>query len=101
MTADWQIYLRSVLVLLLVLGLIFAAAWIAKRFNLGGAAALGRRSRRLAIAEVLPVDARHRLVLVRRDATEHLLLIGGGSDILIESSIRAGGSALADKEREE
>jgi flagellar protein FliO/FliZ len=44
---------------------------------------------RLAVVEVAVVDARHRLVLVRRDDTEHLVLIGATSDLLIESGIPA------------
>ena len=43
--------------------------------------------RRLAVVEVAPVDARHRLVLLRRDNTEHLVLLGTNGDLLIESGI--------------
>jgi hypothetical protein len=34
------------------------------------------------------VDQRRRLILVARDDTEHLLLVGGGADLVIESAIR-------------
>jgi hypothetical protein len=39
------------------------------------------------------VDARRRLVLVRRDDVEHLILIGGPTDVVVERDIRIGGRA--------
>lgn len=52
--------------------------------------ASGRRSKqaRLAITDAAAVDERRRLVLVRRDDVEHLVMIGGAADIVIESNIR-------------
>lgn len=41
------------------------------------------RQRRLSVQEVLALDARRRLVLVRCDAAEALLLTGGGQDQLL------------------
>lgn len=62
---------------------------------LQGARSSFRSGRRLAVVEVLPVDDRRRLVLVRRDGAEHLLLVGGpGGDLVVEnvatSAISAG-----------
>jgi flagellar biogenesis protein FliO len=45
------------------------------------------RQPRLAILETAAVDQRRRLVLIRRDETEHLLLIGGPSDLVVEPAI--------------
>lgn len=42
---------------------------------------------RLAVIEVTKVDSARRLVLVRRDQTEHLLLIGGPSDVILETRV--------------
>ncbi len=52
--------------------------------------ASGRRSRhaRLAITDAASVDDRRKLVLVRRDDVEHLIMIGGTTDMVIESDIR-------------
>jgi hypothetical protein len=50
----------------------------------------GAESSRLGISEYLEVDKQRRLVLVRRDDVEHLVLIGGGHDIVIEAVIRPG-----------
>ncbi|MGO6816243.1 flagellar biosynthetic protein FliO [Rhizobium leguminosarum] len=45
------------------------------------------RQPRLQVLDAAAVDARRRLVLVRRDDVEHLIMIGGPSDIVIESRI--------------
>ena len=45
------------------------------------------RQARLAVLDSVAVDQRRRLVLVRRDEVEHLLLIGGASDVLVENGI--------------
>ncbi len=85
---DYDTYLRGLLALVAVLGLIAGAAWIARRVGLAGARSGARRERRLSIAEVVAVDNRRRLVLVKRDAIEHLVLIGGASDVVIERGIQ-------------
>ncbi|WP_275782861.1 flagellar biosynthetic protein FliO [Pararhizobium gei] len=45
------------------------------------------RQPRLAVLDAAAVDTRRRLVLVRRDDVEHLILIGGPTDVVIESRI--------------
>ena len=50
----------------------------------------GSQSSRLGISEYLELDKQRRLVLVRRDDVEHLVLIGGGQDVVVESAIRPG-----------
>ena len=42
---------------------------------------------RLAVIDAAAVDGRRRLVLVRRDNIEHLLMIGGPTDIVVEPNI--------------
>jgi hypothetical protein len=56
----------------------------------GGTFVAGGRNRqvRLSVTDAAAVDNRRRLVLVRRDDVEHLILIGGPSDIVIEQNIR-------------
>lgn len=81
---DWDIYLRSLLAFGTVVVLIGVVAWLGRRFGAGGIVLRGRRQRRLSIVEVLPLDNRRRLVLIRRDSAEHLLLIGGATDIIVE-----------------
>lgn len=50
----------------------------------------GGRSRktRLAVMDAAAVDSQRRLVLVRRDDVEHLILIGGPTDVVVEQNIR-------------
>ena len=49
----------------------------------------GGRNRlpRLAVLDAAAIDTRRRLVLVRRDDVEHLIMIGGPTDVVIESRI--------------
>ncbi len=75
------------------LALIF---WFVRRrghmiFMRGG----GNRQPRLAVLDAAAVDSRRRLVLVRRDHVEHLILIGGPSDIVVESGIGRSAAAQA------
>lgn len=44
---------------------------------------------RLAVVDHANVDGRRRLVLVRRDDTEHLIMTGGPVDVVIETGIAA------------
>jgi hypothetical protein len=53
------------------------------------------RQPRLAVLDAAAVDTRRRLVLVRRDDVEHLIMIGGPTDIVIESRIAAEEAAQA------
>ncbi len=43
--------------------------------------------RRLSISEQFNIDNRRRLILVRRDNVEHLIMTGGPVDMLIETGI--------------
>lgn len=78
--------LRFVLSLAVVLGLIAALAWLLRRYG-SGRIIPGTDRNRLAVIEAAHVDAKRRLVLVRRDETEHLILLGPNSELLIESGI--------------
>src|SRR3981189_2828554 len=69
--------------------LLGAVAWGVRRYatnRLGANTNRGRRPR-LAVSVAAAVDGRRRLVLVRRDNVEHLLMIGGPSDIVVEPNI--------------
>src|SRR3954468_20387908 len=72
-----------------VLALIGVAAWLVRRFasNRLGANTNRGRMPRLAVIDAAAVDGRRRLVLVRRDNVEHLLMIGGPTDIVVEQNI--------------
>src|ERR1700755_2309656 len=72
-----------------VLALIGVVAWLIRRFasNRLGANTNRGRMPRLAVIDAAAVDGRRRLVLVRRDNIEHLLMIGGPTDIVVEPNI--------------
>jgi hypothetical protein len=75
-----------------VLALIGVVAWLIRRFasNRLGANTQRGRMPRLAVIDAAAVDGRRRLVLVRRDNVEHLLMIGGPTDIVVEPNIVRG-----------
>jgi flagellar protein FliO/FliZ len=77
------------LAFLLVLGLIGVGAWGLRRFTSGrlGSASTRGRQPRLGVIDYASVDARRRLILVRRDNVEHLLMIGGPTDVVVEANI--------------
>lgn len=87
---DFSEIFRFVAALAFIIGLIGLCAMLAKRFGLvpGGVTAPGSQ-RRLGIVEVKQIDPKHRLVLIRRDGKEHLLLTGGEQPLLIEGGIDA------------
>ncbi|RAU20180.1 hypothetical protein CU669_19805 [Paramagnetospirillum kuznetsovii] len=90
---DASTYLRFLVSLTLVLGAIFFVAWAVRRW--GGGLVLPRPARgasgarRLALVDALPLDGKRRLVLVRRDDREHLLLLGAEGDLVIERNCAA------------
>ena len=87
--ADMPLAVRFFLAFLIVLGLIGATAWAVRRFGAGRLGGAGTRARqpRLAVVDHASVNSRRRLILVRRDNIEHLVLIGGPTDVVVEANI--------------
>jgi flagellar biogenesis protein FliO len=86
---EGQYAIKLVFGLVVVIGLLAAFFWGLRRFGgdrLGNAAARGRQPR-LAVIDAATVDGRRRLVLIRRDNVEHLLIIGGPTDVVVEQNI--------------
>jgi flagellar protein FliO/FliZ len=86
--AEMPLAVRFFLAFLIVLALIGATAWAVRRFGSGrlGTNTRGRQPR-LAVIDYASVDGRRRLILVRRDNVEHLLMIGGPTDVVVEPNI--------------
>src|SRR6201997_2664235 len=84
-----------------VLALIGVAAWLVRRFANNRLGTNPQRGRvpRLAVTDAAAVDGRRRLILVRRDNVEHLLMSGGPSDIVVEPNIVRAVSAARDVAR--
>lgn len=68
-----------------VIALILLCAWIAKRLDVQKRLANMRKDARLALVESVHIDGRHKLVIVRREAKHHLLLLGQQAPLHIES----------------
>ena len=47
----------------------------------------GNTPARVAVIESLPVDGKRSVILVRRDNIEHLVMVGGRNDLVIEPNI--------------
>jgi hypothetical protein len=87
--ADMPLAVRFFFAFIIVLALIGGTAFLVRRFGgqrLGATTARGRQPR-LAVIDAAAVDGRRRLILIRRDNVEHLLMIGGPSDIVVEANI--------------
>jgi flagellar protein FliO/FliZ len=85
---DMPLVAKFFIAFAVVLALIGLTAWLVRRYSsdrLGGAAR-GRQPR-LAVIDAATIDGRRRLVLIRRDNVEHLLMIGGPTDVVVEPNI--------------
>ena len=87
--------MQFILALVFVLALIGVLAAVARRMGLGYGPAVKGGRRRLAVSEVVALDGKRKLVLVRRDSTEHLVILGPNSETLIESAITRPGPSFA------
>lgn len=86
---EFTTYFKFLLALVFVLGLIGLMAWGARRFGLARATVRSGGKRRLDIVEIAPIDSKRKLLLVRRDGKEHLLMLGSTADLVIETGIDA------------
>lgn len=76
---------------LLLLVVVLVIIRLVRSMTFGTFVAGGRnRKTRLAVMDATAVDSHRRLVLVRRDDVEHLILIGGPTDVVVEQNIRLG-----------
>lgn len=86
-------FARYIGALALVLGLVGFAALAAKRYGIAGIAGLtklgGGTQRRLSLVETMMVGTKHKLILIKRDGVEHLVLIGPDGATVVENGIDA------------
>ena len=74
---------------LILLVIVLVIIRLVRNLTFGTFVAGGRnRKTRLAVMDATAVDSHRRLVLVRRDDIEHLILIGGPTDVVVERDIR-------------
>lgn len=74
--------------LIFVLALMGGLALVMRRFG-NGHPLTAPHKRRLRIVEVLPLDARRKAVLLKRDDREHLVILGANGDVVVESGIES------------
>ncbi len=87
MLNDWGLAARLVVALSVVLALIAASTWFARRYLGSGFMGKLGAKRRLSVVEYAILDGKSRLVLVRRDNVEHLLVLGPSGATVVESGI--------------
>lgn len=98
----WDMVYYLAIVLFLAVALIGGA--YAARAYLGGTSSFQavfggpKPLRRLAVTEQFNLDNRRRLILVRRDNVEHLIMTGGPVDVVIETGIGPPGAAAPEGE---
>ena len=88
--SELPLAVRFLIAFAVVLGLIALTAWLVRRLagrKLPIANAGRARQPRLGVLDAFAIDARRRLVLIRRDNVEHLIMIGGPNDLVVESQI--------------
>lgn len=98
---DFARGLQIVIAFIVILALIGIFMWVLAKIK-GMRMETGRRSRqpRLAVMDSTPIDNQRRLVLIRRDTVEHLVLVGGETDIVVEQSIVRGAPVSAHPQRQ-
>ncbi len=74
----WNL-LQALLALAAVLALAWGAARLARHTRL-----VPPKGQRLQLLEALPLDSRRRLLLLRCDGRELLLLTGGSQDVVVD-----------------
>jgi hypothetical protein len=89
-----------------VIALIVLGAWIWRALLDNGVNVPGNtlfkagRDKRIGAIETASVDSRRKLILIRRDNVEHLIMTGGPVDVVIETGIAAANADFADNSDE-
>ena len=86
---DYQDYLKFFAALIFVLSLMGGLAFVLKRIGWGQAGMISPAKKRLKIIEVLPLDARRKAIILQRDTTQHLVVLGPSGETIVETNIEA------------
>lgn len=88
---DLETIILGVAASLFVIAVVALLVWAFRTFFLGKSSSanfLRPREKRLGVVEWASVDGKRKLLLVRRDDVEHLLIIGGPVDVVVETGIK-------------
>jgi flagellar protein FliO/FliZ len=92
-------FLTAAFALGAVIVAILLVLWLLKLvFRASGNAVRGR-NRRLAVVDSLALDPKRQLLIIRRDNMEHLILVGGPQDMVVETGIAVEEAAAAQPTR--
>lgn len=80
-------FLRLISALTLVLALMGGLTLVLRRVNARTGLQMPGGKRRLKIVEIMNIDPRRRLVLIRRDGVEHLVILGPTGETVVETGI--------------
>ncbi|HEV7345154.1 MAG TPA: flagellar biosynthetic protein FliO [Devosia sp.] len=82
---------NTLLTALFALGVVIAAIvlllWLLKALSRASGGVARGRNRRLMVVDSLALDPKRQLLIVRRDNVEHLILVGGPQDMVVETGI--------------
>lgn len=86
---DFDTLILGVATLLFVVALLALLVWAFRTFFGKASSANLRKARekRLGVIETAAVDSKRTLYLIRRDDVEHLVMVGGPVDVLVETGI--------------
>lgn len=79
--------LTALIALAVVILVIILAVWLVRMMFNATSNAGRNRNRRLSVVDSLAIDPKRHLLIVRRDNVEHVLLVGGPQDVVVESGI--------------
>jgi flagellar protein FliO/FliZ len=88
---DLNTLILAVAAILFVIAIGALLVWAFRTFFGGGTSSHGflrSRDRRLGVVETASVDQRRKLILIRRDNVEQLIIIGGPVHMVVETGIR-------------
>lgn len=88
---DMLLLAKFFMAFVFVISLMYLLSWGLRKTGLGGPALKGGSKRRLSVVETLQIDHKRRLVLVRRDDKEHLIVLGADGEAVVETGISATG----------
>lgn len=79
--------INSAFALGIVLVLIVLGVWVLKLFTNAGQTLTRGPRKRLSVIDTAMVDNKRKVVIIRRDNVEHVIMTGGPQDLVIESGV--------------
>ncbi len=80
--------LQLIAALAFVLSLMGGLAFALKKLGLAGAIPVQGKIKRLKLVEVLPLDRTRKLAIIQRDDVQHLIILGGNHESVVETNIK-------------